>query len=530
MRSLVVLFSILVFVLAFIQNGTTSEKEKVSIFPDFPVKKPTYPKLATELSNFLDVYHAKGLIEAQEFAWRHGVELMGEMVHVEIIMRHGHLPSEITDEMLSKFGAVIDSRSEHFMLLFIPIERLAEFAVSIDIISLVHRPIELHPCVTSQGFELSGAPPFHEAGIRGEGVKIAIIDVDFYRMREVQQECELPEEVTARDFSGRGMEQANIHGAGCAEIVYDFAPEAEYWFVKAQGTAQVENALRYVIEQGIDIFSMSLGYWKTTTSYYQGDHPLCELFDEAFENDILPVTSAGNSAIKHYRSDFDDADFANYHSFVEGNNLNRYWSQFHDNLNWFQEGDRIETFLCWDDYPETDQDYDLLLFWFNENNQWERLDDASSTNEQDGNDPPIEDISFAVENPGRYSIAVRRNQGDEEMNFTLWLGGNANIVFQYNTPEGSVTIPANARNAVAVGAIDQAIWNDDEVEPTYYSSRGPTYDGEGRLKPEICGPTHVRTMLAESAWGTSAAAPHVAGAAALLLSKYPDMTAGNLRD
>jgi subtilisin family serine protease len=75
--------------------------------------------------------------------------------------------------------------------------------------------------------------------------------------------------------------------------------------------------------------------------------------------------------------------------------------------------------------------------------------------------------------------------------------------------------PGHARGAVTVGAVAF-----DSLALEGYSSRGPTADG--RPKPDLAAPARVRTAsYGESFPGTSAAAPHAAGAAALLLSRNP---------
>ena len=55
---------------------------------------------------------------------------------------------------------------------------------------------------------------------------------------------------------------------------------------------------------------------------------------------------------------------------------------------------------------------------------------------------------------------------------------------------------------------------------------------DGRIKPDIMGPTGVKTYAygSQDFHGTSAAAPHVAGASALILSANPELTVSELRN
>jgi len=467
------------------------------------------------------------IAEDRGFAVRDG------RIQVVAIVADGD-PAEV-GEWLSTHGALFVVAARDRVQAFVPPELLPALQQQPGVV-FIERPIyaevpEPTPpaaalkqttlAVTSEGVAVMNAPAWQAQGFTGAGVKVGVIDAEFGGWEDLLG-VELPpaDRTTYQAFGGTSVSADRVHGTACAEIVHDIAPDAELFLAHIRTTTDFYAALDWLEGYGVDVVTMSLGW--TGSSPGDGTGQAANAIT-AFvaATDAVFATSAGNERQAHWQGQTIDGDGNGWVDFVAGDDLNELSSTM-------SAGDKVGVSIVWNDWSAPTTDYSLHLYNLD---GAEPVEVAVSDRPQSGQgwQTPTERIDYTTPDGGRFGVRIGRVEVAGSNDLELF---SSDSDVSNRVGEGSLTLPADSFDTIAVAAVNY----NAPYGVRNFSSAGPTNGPGGSLtggvtKPDLSGYDGVSTASygPRNFYGTSAASPHVAGAAAVVRSAEPGFNSDETR-
>lgn len=409
-------------------------------------------------------------------------------------------------------------------------------------------------------------------GVDGSGVTVGVISDSWDCLNQYQTDVaagELPANVIVLEEIS-SCSGAIDEGRAMAQIIHDLAPGADIMFHTGfNGSVNMADGIRELAAAGADIIVDDIGY--RNQPYFQ-DGTIGEAVNDVVDDGVSYFSSAGNSGDNSYESEFIPGDPLPPGRFPSALGAPPFLGGVpHDftstNQGWLQRfsmnpGDFLRIDFQWDDtflgINGIGAASEMDLYIFDESGT---VVVAGALSQSIGFDP-FESITLLYTPPpgtqpfnGKIALIHDGGPTPPRIKFIFNTSHPNEAGFNQFTPgfgAGTIYGHPNSRGAIAVGAVEHkrtpevdGYW--DRQSPTErivekFSSRGGVpilRDKSGapvppvtRSRPDFVAADGTGTTVSgfSSFYGTSAAAPHAAAIAALMLETAPESSPELVRE
>ena len=396
-----------------------------------PLRAPRQAGLDSTLADLGERLRATDSDGLRAWLWSARPRLVSGRIQVHLI--GDPLSATLVRIALQPAGGLVTGEivSEGLVQAWVPLQAVTLLA-TLPGVQFVRQPDVAHlhslsslSSAHTEALSAMGATSWHDAGYRGEGVRVGIIDLG-YTGYPALLGTELPSQVGTRNFvdgqGGTDVDTGPRHGTAVAEIVHDVAPGAELYLAKILTRVDLVEAVDWLLSENVQVINTSLGWYDVSSG--DGTGFFADQVARVRAAGSLWVTSAGDERQRHWCGDWGNPE--------DGETL---WFSPDDRVNWLRSngdyvippGTRIQLYLRWSDWEFVDQDYDLYLWEYGVENPVPHIV-ASSTKQQSGlvGQTPTESLTYDTSLGERlYAAQVKAYSVSRDIHLDLFLPGRA---------------------------------------------------------------------------------------------------------